>query len=862
MRRTLTLTAVYVLVVSLLVGASDMPIPQLVVEFAPGKNWNAVIVPNGADLDGTDDHASTPDAATFDITGDIEVRAQITPDDNTPSSAMVIASKWRATSDKSWHWVIANDGKLQLKHTTDGSTVVTQKASAATGITDGDTWWAAFTLDVSTGTVTHYWHVTPHRPPALLVDWDNKDVVSGSATSIFSGAADVALGAIDTGGSAFTGQIHEVEIWSVLKADGGTLRGNPRFSDASQWQIGDTGSQNDVQGNTWTLNNNTVITGSWIDITDEVRHQPGFRIRRGRQTPFTRMRPSTLTVTLDNSTGNFDPDNTSGAYTTDLVPMVPIRVKATHNGVTYDLFRGFVTSWTVGQRDYSDTFTQVEAIDGLSLLQLFTIQSPYTEAVLQDSPRSWYRFVESSGTNAVDSSGNARTGTYESGMVGGAAGGPGVISATYTATSGNPGNPDRIQLPSSAGKTGSGDWTVEGWVSSAGSKTVPIFNQFNTNQTGAGGGRNQSLQLYLAADDKVFGLVTNADTQSFRTTAAVTSNAWHHAVMSYASVDQDMNLYLDGALSVNWTGIVLDYPSTNNPFIAFQDDTVFAVGDIAEVALYDSELSAARVLAHFNAMTAPFTGDLTSERITNILDTISWPSADRSLSIGKSTMQGVTSGNTSTLAASFLAQDTEDGEFFVSGDGKVTFKNRHDRNVSAYAAVFANDGSDTPYRDFVWVGDEQLLRNVGQIVDSAATVTESRDDTSVTKYAPRTLRRTSNTADAAEIADYAEWLPAEFGTARRRGLLTLLLGKNGSNGEWAELLSRELGDLVSVENNPVSGGSENQFDFFVEDLNLRGNVEVWTMSLGLSPAVRQRMFTLDDDVLGKLDRDTQGLLGW
>ena len=68
--------------------------PTLIAEFAPGKNWNDVIVPNGADLDGTGDYISTPDAAAHDITTNFEGRAQITPDDNTPAADVEILSRW------------------------------------------------------------------------------------------------------------------------------------------------------------------------------------------------------------------------------------------------------------------------------------------------------------------------------------------------------------------------------------------------------------------------------------------------------------------------------------------------------------------------------------------------------------------------------------------------------------------------------------------------------------------------------------------------------------------------------------------------------------------------------------------------
>jgi len=41
-----------------------------------------------------------------------------------------------------------------------------------------------------------------------------------------------------------------------------------------------------------------------------------------------------------------------------------------------------------------------------------TFSTPYSVAVAADSPIAWWRLGESSGTNAADSSGNSRDGTY------------------------------------------------------------------------------------------------------------------------------------------------------------------------------------------------------------------------------------------------------------------------------------------------------------------------------------------------------------------------------------------------------------------------------------------------------------------
>jgi len=607
-----------------------------------------------------------------------------------------------------------------------------------------------------------------------------------------------------------------------------------------------------------------VASPTWVNITAEVRNTPGFRIRRGRQTPFTRMRPSTLTLTLDNSTGNFDPDNSSGAYANDLVPMVPIRVRATHNAVTYDLYRGFVTSWTVGQKDFSDTFTTVQAVDGLSLLQLYTLPSLWVQEVQADSPIVWYRMGEQSGTVAVDASGNKSDGVYRGGLTFGAANSA-ILNDTNTAVTFD-GAGDMAECNDAAIFTAD-PFSIEFWF-----KTSTDFSS-----TGLGYMVFQGLIQggFLKADDGYFYAILHSNNKlvwagktnggdvwgGLSSSSTVNDGEWHHTVLTVSDAG-DIEAYLDGAsMATDTQALTMNVTAARLGNTHFGGTTDYT-GELDEVLYYNTELSSTRVAAHYNAATAPWASELTSARVANILDAVGWPAADRSLSTGLSTMQNFLGGGGAALGSIFLAQDTEDSEVWIAGDGKVRFANRHDRNTGAYAATFSNDASDTVYRDFKWVSDEQLLRNVAEVTDSESVVTESRNDSSVSRFAPRTVARTSNTADSVEMANYADWLAGEFGGTRSRGLLTLLNASNGTNDSWAEMLSRELGDLISVENTPVSGGAQNQYDFFVEEINLRGTVEAWTMTLGLSPGKRQRMFVLDDGVLGKLDRATQGLLGW
>jgi hypothetical protein len=211
------------------------------------------------------------------------------------------------------------------------------------------------------------------------------------------------------------------------------------------------------------------------------------------------------------------------------------------------------------------------------------------------------------------------------------------------------------------------------------------------------------------------------------------------------------------------------------------------------------------------------------------------------------------------LSLVYQAVDSENGAAWMTGAGKLWFGNRNWRNTSSYAATFSNDGSDTGYQALAWHRDQNTLRTVAQVTDLNAAVTEYIGANEAS-YGPRVISRTTYTESVTEPYDYATWLYGEFGTPKTDANLRLTAGAGSATGTWAEILSRELGDLVNVEVKPVGGTTQNDWDMFVESIDHTFGVDNWTVNLGMTNADTQRGFVLDNAVIGKLDG--VGRLGW
>jgi hypothetical protein len=142
------------------------------------------------------------------------------------------------------------------------------------------------------------------------------------------------------------------------------------------------------QLNTGTLGTATAwapLTGYLPDGTAILQSVTITRSSTRQQGPLVTYEAGTATITLANSDGRFSPENLAGPYVsgteTQVRPMVPIRVRVTWNGITYDLFSGYVRSWTppTAQLGPDYDYVVVEATDAFCVLEGSVI--PATGAV-------------------------------------------------------------------------------------------------------------------------------------------------------------------------------------------------------------------------------------------------------------------------------------------------------------------------------------------------------------------------------------------------------------------------------------------------------------------------------------------------
>lgn len=229
----------------------------------------------------------------------------------------------------------------------------------------------------------------------------------------------------------------------------------------------------------------------------------------------------------------------------------------------------------------------------LSAWPLSAAQSGYRSVVLADNPIGYWEFDETSGTTAADSGGaTQQPGTYENCTLGQAS----AFTALGTAA-GFDGSTSRVQIPQNAVfELGTGDFSVELWYSTPSTGRGDIFNFKNENDFG--------IFANLSGSGEISGYHNG-----FLNGTTTTVNAWHHVVVTRSAGTS--LFYVDGvqvASNANTQSFSANAPIFIGANHGGAPGYVMGIpftGLVDEVAVYGTALSAARVLAHYQAADTP-----------------------------------------------------------------------------------------------------------------------------------------------------------------------------------------------------------------------------------------------------------------
>lgn len=223
----------------------------------------------------------------------------------------------------------------------------------------------------------------------------------------------------------------------------------------------------------------------------------------------------------------------------------------------------------------------------------------YSREILKDSPAVWYRFTESSGTSAADSSGFNRTGTY-SGPIsyrqGSLLGLGDTASQSFLVTT----TVSDVAVPVSG--LASAAFSCEIWAKFTGGSP---YNAYATTY-GTSATNNSFVLRYDGSTTGKW--LTGLGAANVTSSVSVIQNTIYHVVVTFDGAN--LIIYVNGSNTGSTTASALASISSGMWIASFLHASNSWTGDLAEWAWYNSALSSARVLAHYRA--AADSGDLSS----------------------------------------------------------------------------------------------------------------------------------------------------------------------------------------------------------------------------------------------------------
>jgi len=624
----------------------------------------------------------------------------------------------------------------------------------------------------------------------------------------------------------------------------------------------------------WT-SNPLAVPSNWTDMASRVR---GFSFDYGRQRELDRTEVGSGTILFKNLDRALDPSHTGSPYYPNVVPMRHVRIRVTRRGQTYDVARGFIRSFPQSWPGKLGAEVAVEFEDAFSVLARMDL-SAYSTEVLADQPVGYWRLREMTGTTALDEGGNSAgpfngtyTGSFTLNQVGPLYGGSGTAALT-NASNGN------VIIGNQASLNLAGDLTIEFWWRPStfselaqetllgSSVTAPAPYEVTTAALGVGNGAkpqysgwDQSGQLALTYP---LGWANGT----------LPANAWGHVVITREN--GRITFYVNGvAYQAAFSHLSAVKPSASVDVRIgrnTRDSSGIVDSRMAHVAIYDHALSSDRIAAHYAAKIDTFVAQATGSHIGAILDAVGWPVGERNIDTGNSTIQETTPDGNALEWLLRVAEDSEYGLLSISGDGKISFHERHSLWKSPHSisrATFGDDVGELPYSDLELTYDDTDLYSAVRVERENGIPQVAVDPTAKERYGPRILPRTGLLINSdGEASDAANYLLSRYKTPGERPERLSVVGGN-HDGLWVQILSRAVHhDRITIKRRPPGGG-EGYGDVYSEtyggdpsiiDANIEGlshsviTPNTWQTTWSLVPADQFAFWQIEDPVYGKID---------
>ena len=592
-------------------------------------------------------------------------------------------------------------------------------------------------------------------------------------------------------------------------------------------------------------------TPTWVDITSYVR---AGSIRSGRTNELDEFQTGSCALTLDNRDRRFDPLYASGPYYGNLKARRQCRIRATYSAVTYDLFYGFVSGWTLSPDLSGDSVCQIEGYDGLSYLAGVDLPPDYfTWKAMDYADRHGLSYWPLGGdtSQCVDkldqynwtfTTAQPQAGSVPSQWMQGS-------STRFDGTYGAIGP----LVPRNAF-----GWVVSGFINTtefgpAGFVTPILANAGPDNAT-------------IGVDDSGRLVFRNSSAGSANSGFPINDGNWHFFTI-LSQVSGPPVIYVDGYnLTFDATGSADNGTGWNMLGLSNHvGDAVAFTGELAHIQIWDGGYI--NLNAHTRLYDAGIRGllDENAVQFDTLIDVVfasGWPD-DWGINFFEpaTVLYGGMKWGQSALTVLQQLALTEGGRVFVDQAGMLRFYNRSHDFTAARSTTSQATYSDSGLAGvvpFYAVGeisfsDEYLANNV-TVKTANGTAYTVQDATSITTYGMVAKEIDTSLASLADAQTYGSIYLQKYKEPDLRIQEWKVAPQAKGSIAFPLVLDARLADRVTFEIKPNNLGDRISEDLIVEQISHEFTPDSWITTFSGSPATAT--WLLEDAVYGLLESTT------
>ena len=238
-------------------------------------------------------------------------------------------------------------------------------------------------------------------------------------------------------------------------------------------------------------------------------------------------------------------------------------------------------------------------------------------------------------------------------------------------------------------------------------------------------------------------------------------------------------------------------------------------------------------------------GELSGARIDRILTQAGWPAGARVVGTGKATLQATTLAQNAWSELQ-LTSDTEFGELYIDGSGRVVFRGRDDvltdERSTVAQAVFGDraDLGEIPLLEVAVSYDDEQIVNDAQIARAGGSTVRGLDTGSIAEYGTLSFTRSDLLHEDDSTSEaYVRNLLALFSEPELR-IDQISINARTSEATRRQAFRREIGDRVQVRISPPGRATRIEREVFIRGVTHEFDYQAltWVTRFALQDAER------------------------